>query len=47
LIEVAAQRGYDTRAGLEDMFDLADGATARDNAEIVAEAARRIAAVLG
>jgi uncharacterized protein (DUF849 family) len=45
LIEVAAQRGYDTRAGLEDMFDLADGATARDNAQIVAEAARRIAGV--
>lgn len=47
LIEVAAQRGYDTRAGLEDMFDLADGSTARDNTEIVAEAARRIAAVVG
>lgn len=47
LIEVAAQRGYDTRAGLEDMFDLADGSTALDNAEIIAEAARRIAAVMG
>lgn len=47
LIEVATQRGYDTRAGLEDMFVLADGTIARDNAEIVAEAARRIAAVMG
>ena len=47
LIEMAAQRGYDTRAGLEDTFELADGTTARDNAEIVAEAARRIAAVMG
>ena len=47
LIELATQRGYDTRAGLEDMFELADGTTARDNAEIVAEAARRIAAVMG
>ena len=46
LIEVAAQRGYDTRAGLEDMFELPDGTTARDNAEILAEAARRIAAVV-
>jgi len=47
LIELAAQRGYDTRAGLEDTFELADGTTARDNAEIVTEAARRIAAVTG
>ena len=46
LIEMAAQRGYDTRAGLEDMFELADGTIARDNAEIVAEAARRIAGVM-
>ncbi|HAW89128.1 MAG TPA: hypothetical protein DCX61_00495, partial [Gemmatimonadetes bacterium] len=44
---LAAQRGYDTRAGLEDTFELADGTTARDNAEIVTEAARRIAAVTG
>ena len=47
LIEEAARRGYDTRAGLEDTFELADGTTARDNAEIVAEAGRRIAAVRG
>ena len=47
LIEEAARRGYDTRAGLEDTFELPDGTTARDNAEIVAEPARRIAAVTG
>jgi hypothetical protein len=29
------------------MFELADGTISRDNAEIVAEAARRIAAVMG
>ncbi len=47
LIELAAQLGYDTRAGLEDTFELADGPTARDNAEIVAAAARLIASVTG
>ena len=47
LIEEAARRGYDTRAGLEDTFELPGGTTARDNAEIVAEAARRIAIVTG
>lgn len=44
LIEEAARRGHQTRAGLEDTYELPDGGTARDNAEIVAEAARRIAA---
>ena len=44
LIDEAARRGYQTRAGLEDTYELPDGRTARDNAEIVAEAARRIAA---
>ncbi|HIA74366.1 MAG TPA: 3-keto-5-aminohexanoate cleavage protein, partial [Gemmatimonadetes bacterium] len=47
LIEEAARRGYATRAGLEDTFELADGRTARDNAEIVAEAAIRIATITG
>ena len=42
LIELAAQRGYDTRAGLEDTLLLPDGTPARDNAELVT-AARRIA----
>ena len=44
LVEEAARRGYQTRAGLEDTYALPDGTTARDNAEIVAEAARRIMA---
>ena len=41
LIDVAAQRGYDTRIGLEDTLALPDGTQARGNAELVAEAARR------
>jgi uncharacterized protein (DUF849 family) len=45
LIEEAARRGYQARAGLEDTYELPDGTIARDNAEIVAEAARRIVAV--
>jgi uncharacterized protein (DUF849 family) len=45
LIEEAARRGYQTRAGLEDTYELPDGTTALDNAEIVAEAVRRIAGV--
>jgi len=47
LIDEAARRGYQTRAGLEDTLVLPDGTTARDNAQIVAEAARRIAAARG
>ena len=47
LIEEATRRGYDTRAGLEDTFELADGSTAKDNAEIVAEAAHAIARISG
>jgi uncharacterized protein (DUF849 family) len=42
LIDEAARRGYDTRAGLEDMLTLPDGSPAPDNAAIVAEAKRRI-----
>ena len=34
------------RAGLEDTFELADGSTAKNNAEIVAEAAHAIARIL-
>ena len=45
MIDEAARRGYDTRAGLEDTILMPDGTRARDNAQIVAEAARRIAAV--
>ena len=39
LIDVAAQRGYDTRIGFEDTLTLPDGTQARGNAELVAEAA--------
>jgi len=45
LIEEAARRGHQTRAGLEDTLELSDGTTASGNAQIVAEAARRIEAV--
>jgi uncharacterized protein (DUF849 family) len=41
-IDAAARRGYDTRAGLEDVLTLPDGAIAPDNAAIVAEARRRV-----
>jgi uncharacterized protein (DUF849 family) len=34
----ARERGHDTRVGLEDTTVLADGSTARDNAELVAAA---------
>src|SRR5258705_300448 len=42
VIDAAARRGYDTRAGLEDVLTLPDGAIAPDNAAIVAEAGRRV-----
>lgn len=42
LVDEAARRGYQTRVGFEDTFELPDGRVARDNAEMVAEAARRI-----
>jgi uncharacterized protein (DUF849 family) len=42
LIEEAARRGYDTRAGLEDTVTLPDGSAAPDNAAIVTEAKRLI-----
>src|SRR5271155_9091 len=41
LIDVAAQRGYDTRIGLEDVLTLPDGKQARGNGELVAEAVKR------
>lgn len=40
LIEEAARRGYDTRIGLEDTFELPDGRVAAGNAFLVAEAVR-------
>jgi uncharacterized protein (DUF849 family) len=42
LIDEAARRSYDTRAGLEDMLDMPDGTRALDNAAVVAEARRRL-----
>lgn len=42
VIDEAARRGYDTRAGLEDVLTMPDGSSAPDNAAIVAEARRRV-----
>jgi beta-keto acid cleavage enzyme len=39
VLAAARERGHDTRIGLEDTTVLADGASARDNAELVAAAA--------
>ena len=44
LVSEATRRGYDTRAGLEDMLDLPGGRPAPDNASILAEARRLVAA---
>jgi uncharacterized protein (DUF849 family) len=45
MLDAALARGRDVRIGLEDTTVMPDGRTARDNAELVAEAARRIAAL--
>ena len=45
LIDVAAQRGYDTRIGLEDALTLPDGRQVKGNAELVAEAVMRVGRV--
>ena len=45
LIDVAAQRGYDTRIGLEDTLTLPDGREAKGNAELVVEAMKRVGRV--
>lgn len=42
MMEVAIARGYGVRIGLEDTLVLPDGRMARDNAELVAEAVRRV-----
>jgi uncharacterized protein (DUF849 family) len=39
-IRLAATRGYDTRAGLEDTLRLPDGSIAKDNADLIAAALR-------
>lgn len=44
LVSEATRRGYDTRAGLEDMLDLPNGRQAADNASILAEARRLVEA---
>ena len=44
IVDEAARRRYQTRVGFEDSLEMPDGRTARDNAEMVAEAARRIRA---
>ena len=36
VLDAARRRGHDVRVGLEDTLVLADGSTARDNAELVA-----------
>ncbi|HEV3378229.1 MAG TPA: 3-keto-5-aminohexanoate cleavage protein [Thermoleophilaceae bacterium] len=42
VLDAALARGHDVRIGLEDTTLMPDGSTARDNAELVAEAARRV-----
>jgi uncharacterized protein (DUF849 family) len=42
LLEIALQRGYDMRIGFEDTLLLPDGTVARNNAELVAVAYRRV-----
>jgi uncharacterized protein (DUF849 family) len=43
LIRLAAERGYDTRVGLEDTLTLPDGRPTADNGALVAEALRIVA----
>jgi uncharacterized protein (DUF849 family) len=43
MLDAALARGRDVRIGLEDTTLMPDGSVARDNAELVAEAARRMA----
>ncbi len=44
MLDAALARGRDVRIGLEDTTLMPDGSVARDNAELVAEAARRLRA---
>jgi uncharacterized protein (DUF849 family) len=41
LLDIALERGYDVRVGLEDTLRLPDGRPARDNAQLVAAARSR------
>lgn len=42
LLDEAGRRGYDTRIGLEDTLSLPDGSPARDNADLVRAAVKRL-----
>lgn len=42
MMDEAIKRGYDVRVGLEDTLVLPDGSLARDNAELLGEALRRV-----
>jgi uncharacterized protein (DUF849 family) len=42
MLDAALERGRDVRIGLEDTTVMPDGSVARDNAQLVAEAARRM-----
>ena len=42
VLDAALARGRDIRVGMEDTIVLPDGSPARDNAQLVAEAARRV-----
>jgi uncharacterized protein (DUF849 family) len=42
MLDAALARGRDVRIGLEDTTVMPDGSTARDNVQLVAEAARRL-----
>ena len=42
MMDEAITRGYDVRIGLEDTLVMPDGRIARDNAELVTEAVRRV-----
>jgi uncharacterized protein (DUF849 family) len=44
MMDEAIKRGYDVRVGLEDTLVLPDGRMARDNADLVTEAVRRVRA---
>jgi uncharacterized protein (DUF849 family) len=47
MLDAALARGHDVRIGLEDTTLMPDGSVARDNAQVVAEAARRIGVLRG
>ena len=44
VLDAAIARGHDVRIGLEDTTAMPDGSPARDNAQLVAEVARRLSA---